>query len=265
VADVGLDRGLGDVQQRGDLRVGQAGADLGQHLAFPGGELGEAIAVRGPVGGGQVRQEAADQAARGGRSHYRVALVHAADGVQEFLRRRRLEQETAGAGAQRGERVLVQVEGGEDEDPGSFGRLADLAGRGHAVHSRHPHIHDHHVGRDLARQPDGGGPVGCLADHGEVGLAAEHHGEAGPDQVLVVDEQHPDRHAAPRDRGRPGLAVRAVAVAAVAVAAVAVAAVAVAVAGSGRRAVTSKPPPGRGPAWTLPPYRAARSRIPVRP
>jgi hypothetical protein len=64
--DVGLDGGLGDVQQRGDLRVGQAGADLGQHLAFPDGELGEVLAVRDAFRSGQVRQEAADQAARGG-------------------------------------------------------------------------------------------------------------------------------------------------------------------------------------------------------
>ena len=34
---------------------------------------------------------------------------------------------------QRGEHVLVQVERGEDEDPGPFGGLADLAGRGDAV------------------------------------------------------------------------------------------------------------------------------------
>ena len=36
-------------------------------------------------------------------------------------------------------------------------------------------------------------------------------------------------------------------------------------AGIGKRAVTSKPPPARGPAWAVPPYIAARSRIPARP
>jgi hypothetical protein len=193
---MGLDRGLGDVQQPRDLRVGQAGADLGQHLTLPDGELGEVAALRG-TRRRQVRQEAADQAARGGGRHHRVAVVHAADGVQKLLRRRRLQQEPAGPGAQRGERVLVQVERGEDQDPGPFSGLADLPGGGHAVQARHAHVHDHDVGRDLAGQPDRGRPVGGLAGHGEIGLAAEDHGEPGPDQGLVVDEQHPDGHATP--------------------------------------------------------------------
>ena len=43
-----------------------------------------------------------------------------------------------------------------------------------------------------ARRPR---PVGGLADHLDVGLRVEDHREAGPDQLLVVGEQHPDRHA----------------------------------------------------------------------
>ena len=133
---------------------------------------------------------------------------------------------------------------------GRSASLADFPGGGDPVQFRHPHVHHHDIGGALPGQPYRGAAVRGLARHLNVGLAAEDHGESGADQILVIDEQHPDRHAASLAVGRPagGGPCRAADAA-----------------GSGSRALTSKPPPGRGPAWTVPPYITARSRIPASP
>ena len=64
-------------------------------------------------------------------------------------------------------------------------------------------------------------------------VSADQHPQPGAYQRLVVGEHDPDGH-------RAG-------------------------AGSGSRAATRKPPPGRGPAVNSPPSRATRSRMPVIP
>src|SRR5262249_33976025 len=71
-------------------------------------------------------------------------------------------------------------------------------------------------------------PVAGLADHLDVFLGIEQGPEPGPDQGLIVGQQHPD-HRAPL---------------------------------IGNRARTRKPPPGRGPASSPPPSRGPRSPTP---
>ena len=101
-----------------------------------------------------------------------------------------------------------------------------------AVDVGHADVHQDDVRPQLAGRGQGGGTVARLADNLELGLGAEEEPQPGAHQLLVVDQQHPDRHA-----------------------------------GSwiGSRATTRKPPPGAGPASRSPPSRATRSRIPISP
>ena len=129
-----------------------------------------------------------------------------------------LEQEAAGAGVQRVVHVLVEVEGGQHQDPraGRVGR-DDPPGRLDPVHDRHAHVHQHDVGALLAAQPHGLRAVGRGADDGEVRLG--------------VEQRRRSRRARPpgRRRLRCGSAAHGVAL------------------GIGRTASTTNPPPGAGP------------------
>ena len=75
--------------------------------------------------------------------------------------------------------------------------------------------------------------VVCLADHDDVGLGVEQRAKAGPHERLIVGEDDRD-HRVSR-------------------------------VGTGRWATTRKPPPSLGPASTVPPSAAARSRMPAMP
>ena len=80
---------------------------------------------------------------------------------------------------------------------------------------------------------DGRPAVGGLADHLDVGLRVEDHAEPGAHDLLVVGDDHPDRH-------RPGPAL-------------------------GSDALTVQPRSSLGPASRLPPSSAARSAMPTSP
>src|SRR4029077_20108133 len=150
---------------------------------------------------------------------------------QDLLRRRVLEQESAGTSKQAVEDVLVQVEGREQHDPRRLRRQ-----RGHPpggldpVEPRHAHVHHHDIGPELCCLADCRQPVGRLADHLEVRLRADHHGHACPDHRLVVDYQDTDGHGGP-----------------------------------GRNARTAKPRPAALPASSWPPSKRARSLSPASP
>ena len=116
--------------------------------------------------------------------------------------------------------VLVEVEGGEDDDARGAVAGENLAGRREAVHPRHADVHQRHVRGEAARRRDRLLPVPGLGDDLHVGLGLDDHPEAAPDHRLVVGDQDPD-HAPATHSGRPS---------------------------SGRRARTSWPwPPGRRP------------------
>ena len=135
--------------------------------------------------------------------------------------------------------------------------LDDATGRLDAVHARHPHVHQHDVGFERRRLPDGLGAVARLTDDGHVVLRLQHHPKAQPQQRLVVDEQH-SRQDAPLTCLAPH--VRA---------AGSVAPVRSAPGQGHRRWRHPSPyPPAAaraGPASTVPPYTAVRARIPLIP
>ena len=128
--------------------------------------------------------------------------------------------------------MLVEVERREDDHPGVARRRTDATGRLEAVHAWHPDVHEHDVRAERLDQGERLGPVVGLADDGDVRLGVEDHPQPGADELLVVDEQHPD-HVGPLSNGS--------------------------------RACTENPPPGRGPVCRLPPYSATRSRMPTSP
>lgn len=86
-----------------------------------------------------------------------------------------------------------------------------------------------------------------LADDAEIGSRVDEHPEPGPDQGLVVGDQHPDLTLWTRHRAAAGIAPHRRR------------------SSAGSRATTAKPPSGRAPAVSWPPSIAARSRIPAIP
>jgi len=243
-AYVGLGGERAQEQPGGDFVVGQALGGQRHHLALPVGQACQRDAARrGPFGAaGDVGDQPAGHAGR----QQRVAAGHHPDGLDQLGRLGVLDQETAGPGAQRLVDVLVGLEGGQDDDldPGQVLLGRDAPGGFQAVDPGHPDVHQHHVRALAAGQVHGLPAVGGLTDHLQVLGGVDQDPEPGPDQGLVIGEQHPDH-------GRTPWAGEA--------------AWPVSVPWTGRRAVTWKPPPGRGPACTAPPAAAARSRIPARP
>src|SRR5947209_16431168 len=104
--------------------------------------------------------------------------------------------------------------------------------------------------------------VGCLPDDLDIVLDLEDDPEAGAHQAMVVREQDPDRsrcHRPASASAAPASAQSASGTAPVAESS------AMTDAGIGMRARTRYPPPSRGPASTVPPCSATRSRMPTNP
>src|SRR5215470_20320468 len=147
------------------------------------------------------------------------------------------EQEPAGSGRDRRVHVLIQVIGGQHEDAGGAAGGHDLAGGLDPVQVRHPDVHQDHVRLGLPGQADRLPAVLGLADDLQVRPGFQDHPEPAADQGLVIAQQHPDGHDGP----------------------------ALPRASTGKATLTAKPPPGRGPAWHVPPCSAARSPMPISP
>src|SRR3954463_9902129 len=159
------------------------------------------------------------------------------DRAQQILWGAALEQEAAGAGAQRADDVLVLVEGREDEHA-SVGLPCDqLAGLGDAVHLWHSDVHQHDIGVVVWRAAQRDVAVLGLGYDVERRVAGEDQAQAAADEVVVVDQHHADR-AVRFGHGALG--------------------------SWGSAARTSKRSPTRR-ASSVPPSSAARSRIPLRP
>src|SRR6266566_26028 len=222
--DVGLDGLLADRQGPSDLAVGaavgQGGQDLplarGQVVQWPATDRGLADLADQP-GGDPGLQHAL---ATGGGPHRGDDLVDAGG----------LGQVGERAGADRGQKVLVVLRGGEHEHLGGGPVLLDPREHADAVQSRHEQVQQHHGRLQGAHRLDRAGAVGAFADHLDAVLLLEQEAQALADHLVVVDDQHPDH-------GRP--------------------------AGSSIR--TLVPWPGSESSWNVPPSSATRSRISCRP
>ena len=104
-----------------------------------------------------------------------------------------LQQEPTRARADRSERVLVEIERGQNEHLGLRVVADDRLGGGDAVQLRHPDVHEHQVGGEQGGLRDRRLAVAGLTDHHDVFLRVEHHPEPDSDELLVIHQQHRDR------------------------------------------------------------------------
>ena len=111
------------------------------------------VARGAPARSSRVAEGGDEARGHRGRDHA-VAGGHDADAGDQVGGRRALEQEAAGAGLEALVHVLVEIEGGEDEDARALvaPQRDDRARRLDAVHDRHLHVHEHDVGVEAARQ-----------------------------------------------------------------------------------------------------------------
>ena len=103
-----------DVQLVGDLAVGPPARHGGEDLLLAVGERLDRAARGGAAGPASAK--AREQPGGDARGDERVAVGGGVDGLGEQRRAGVLEQEAPGAGPQRGVDVLVEVEGGDDDD-----------------------------------------------------------------------------------------------------------------------------------------------------
>ena len=132
----------------------------------------------------------------------RITLSDDPDRGDELLGRRVLQEVAAGAGAQGGVHVLVEIERGEHEHLG----VAVVARRDQpsgldAVQDRHPDVHEHDVGTGPLAELDAEPTVLGITDDFDVGLRVEDHAEAVAHQRLVVDDRDSDGHVSPASHG----------------------------------------------------------------
>src|SRR6266536_4118601 len=178
--------------------------------------------------------EQGDQSPGYRRGQQRLTGCRGPDGPDQVGGIGVLEDEPAGSGLQRGEDVLVGLEGGHHHHPrtGQGGVGHDRPQRLHPVQAGHPDVEQRHVRTAAADHLQSGAAVGRLADQCQVRLPLDEYPQTHAKERLVVGQDNPDHLAPP---------------------------------GSGSRAVTVKPPPSRGPAVRLPPADSTRSRMPDRP
>jgi hypothetical protein len=99
-----------------------------------------------------------------------------------------LHQVAAGPREDRVHHVLVLVGDRQDDDAGQRGLARHLTRRFDARHPWHVQVHHDHVRRELAHHAHGLHPVARLADDLH-GLLLEQVPQAGPKEVVVVDQQ----------------------------------------------------------------------------
>ena len=159
---------------------------------------GSGVGERGQQPRGHVRRD--ERVAGGGRT----------DRLSEQVGAGVLEQEAAGAGAQRAVDVLVEVERRDDDDRERVrGRPARRAtgwprcrpGRGMRMSNRQTSGRSRRASSTAAR------PSAASPDDLDPGLGVEDHREPGPHHLLVVGDEDPDAHRAAPRRGRTAATV----------------------------------------------------------
>src|SRR3954447_2632888 len=188
--DVVLHGGRTHPQDRRDLSVGQPPRDLQQHVRLARGEQVEP----GPVERTGPGREPVDQPAGHRRIEQRGAPVDHPYRVDHPLRLGVLEQETGGPGAQRGEQVLVETEGGQHQNSGRGAAFGDRGGRREPADPRHADIHQRDVRPRRQREFDRRVAVRRLSDDAQVGFRVEDRRDPGPYDGLIVRDGHSDRH-----------------------------------------------------------------------
>ncbi len=128
---------LGDDERGGDLGVREAAPEQREHLDLARRERVE----RGRAHrGAQALGEPLEQPARHLRGEQGVAARDDADGLGELHAARVLQEEAARAGGDRVRHVLVEIEGGDDQDARRGVERDELPRRADAVEHRHADV-----------------------------------------------------------------------------------------------------------------------------
>jgi hypothetical protein len=107
-----------------------------------------------------------------------------------------LRQVAAGPGPERGEDRLVVGVRRQDDDLDRGVGVPYGAGRLDAVELRHPQVHEDDVGLELAHQVERLTPVLRGAHRLDAGRRPQQQRQPFPNDALVVDHEHLDRHVA---------------------------------------------------------------------
>ena len=118
------------------------------------------------------------------------------DRGQQFLRTGILQQVADRARRQHVGDALAVGERRQRDDPYLRLFLEQHPGRGDAVQDRHGQVHQGDVRRGGPGHLQRLAPVGRLPHDLDVPGRLEQRDQAGPDQPVVIDDEHPD-HAAP--------------------------------------------------------------------
>ncbi len=125
-----------------------------------------------------------------------------ADGVDEVGALDLLEQVAGGAGHDRVEEGFVVGERREDEALDGAVERAHLAADLDAVAVGQAHVDDRDVGLRRGDAGDALGGGAGLADDLDVVLRLEQLPDPAADDLVVVQQEHPNRHGAPRSGTR---------------------------------------------------------------
>ena len=69
-------------------------------------------------------------------------------------------------------------------------QCTDLPSRLDTIHAGHTHIHQHHVRMQRFRQRQGFRAIASLCRDRHIRLGADHHGETGTYQFLIIGNDH---------------------------------------------------------------------------
>jgi hypothetical protein len=122
----------------------------------------------------------------------RLAPGRPAHRLHQILRGTVLDQIADRTGPERAVDVGVVGEGGEHQHPGRRMLVEDPPGGLHAVHPRHPQVHQDHVRAQPFGQPDRLATVARLADDVEPAGGLQQQRDARAHQGLIVHHQYPD-------------------------------------------------------------------------
>ncbi len=167
-----LHRALGQMQPLGDLGIGQPIGQQTEHFQLPFAEIGpDGAVLRACARLGQLLEQFSGHAG----VHIGAALDRAADGGNQILARRILEQIAVGPGTDGVKDPAVVIVGGQHQHTRLRKTFTDTARGLDAVHDGHAQIHEHQVRRKLLDQIDS---LRTVMGHGhdlEAGHGAQDH------------------------------------------------------------------------------------------
>ena len=176
MAEVGLDRALADVERGCDLLVRLAVGHQAERRHLARRQL-HARHAFGQLGGRRWSDE-------------RFPGEHGADAADEIVSGDVFQDVRLRARLQRPLDLVVGVVGRQDDHERARIALANSSHDFDAFHPRHPQVEQHHIGTMLLPRLDGLDAIAGLGDHFEIGFLIDDVGDAGPEQRVVVDEEH---------------------------------------------------------------------------